>query len=56
MRCRGRPKYERVHIPEPSRPFPTPLHANKIPGGYVVRDAGKRGAWIAVKKGLGSLP
>jgi hypothetical protein len=24
---------------EPPRRFPSPWHANKIPGGYVVRDA-----------------
>jgi hypothetical protein len=26
-------------MPEPSRRFPAPWHADKIPGGYVVRDA-----------------
>jgi hypothetical protein len=26
-------------MPEPSRRFPPPWHADKIPGGYVVRDA-----------------
>jgi hypothetical protein len=26
-------------MPEPPRRFPTPWHADKIPGGYVVRDA-----------------
>jgi hypothetical protein len=26
-------------MPDPSRRFPTPWHADKIPGGYVVRDA-----------------
>jgi hypothetical protein len=27
---------------EPSRRFPTPWHANRMPGGYVVRDANGR--------------
>jgi hypothetical protein len=26
-------------MPDPPRRFPTPWHADKIPGGYVVRDA-----------------
>jgi hypothetical protein len=26
-------------MPEPPRRFPTPWHADKIPGGFVVRDA-----------------
>jgi hypothetical protein len=26
-------------MPEPSRRFPAPWHADKMPGGYVVRDA-----------------
>jgi hypothetical protein len=26
-------------MPDPRRRFPTPWHADKIPGGYVVRDA-----------------
>jgi hypothetical protein len=32
---------------EPLRRFPAPWHADKIPGGYVVRDAtGQAIAWI----------
>jgi hypothetical protein len=27
---------------EPSRRFPAPWHADKIPGGYVVRDANRQ--------------
>jgi hypothetical protein len=26
-------------MPDPPRRFPTPWHADKMPGGYVVRDA-----------------
>jgi K+/H+ antiporter YhaU regulatory subunit KhtT len=26
-------------MPDPSRRFPSPWHADKMPGGYVVRDA-----------------
>jgi hypothetical protein len=26
-------------MPEPSRRFPSPWRADKVPGGYVVRDA-----------------
>jgi hypothetical protein len=30
---------ESAEMTEPTRRFPTPWHADKMPGGYVVRDA-----------------
>ncbi len=38
---------------EPSRRFPTPWHADKVPGGYVVRGGNKQAlVWVYSRDGV----